>query len=247
LGGSVTDSVFPVVAGGPLGNGLAGRPEGLASARPAWRAPDSGAREIVVSRFFDFREVLKMFEIGSTTKGVLLATLLFLVGGACTSAVAASAAEIDAAVDAAMVRLHRDAPATVELARKAEAVLVFPSVVKGGLMVGGQYGQGALRRGGQTTGYYRTSAVSYGFQAGAQSFGYALFFMSEGALRYLDESRGWELGTGPSLVVLDEGMAKTFSTTTIQHDVYGFVFGQQGLMAGVGLQGSKISRIYPED
>lgn len=188
-----------------------------------------------------------MFRIGSATKGVLLATLLFLAGGACTTAVAASAAEIDAAVDAAIVKLHRDVPATAELAKRAEAVLVFPSVVKGGLMIGGQYGQGALRRDGRTTGYYRTSAVSYGLQAGAQSFGYALFFMTEGALRYLDESRGWELGTGPSLVVLDEGMAKQFSTTTIQHDIYAFVFGHQGLMAGIGLQGSKISRIYPED
>lgn len=188
-----------------------------------------------------------MSRIASIGKALMIALVVAVNASAATSALAASAVEIDAGVDAALARLYREVPGTAELAERARAVLVFPSVVKGGLMVGGQYGNGALRQQGRTTGYYRTTAVSYGFQAGAQTFGYALFFMTTGALDYLDETDGWEIGTGPSLVVMDDGMAKSFSSTTIQHDIYAFVFGQQGLMAGAGLQGSKISRIEPRD
>jgi lipid-binding SYLF domain-containing protein len=117
--------------------------------------------------------------------------------------------------------------------------------VKGGLIVGGQYGEGALRKGGKTVAYYSTGGVSYGLQAGAQSFGYALFFMTESSLKYLDRSDGWEIGVGPSVVVVDEGIARNLTTTTARDDVYAFVFGQKGLMAGVGIQGSKITRIHP--
>ena len=100
--------------------------------------------------------------------------------------------------------------------------------------------------GGKTIGYYNTVAASYGFQAGAQSFGYALFFMTDDALEYLANSEGWEIGVGPSVVVVDEGMAKSLTTTTAKDGVYAFFFGQEGLMAGLGIQGSKISRITPE-
>jgi len=88
-------------------------------------------------------------------------------------------------------------------------------------------------------------AASYGFQAGVQAFGYALFFMDDASVRYLDNSDGWELGTGPSLVVLEEGFGKNLSTTTLQKGVYAFIFDQRGLMGGVGIQGSKITRINP--
>lgn len=88
-------------------------------------------------------------------------------------------------------------------------------------------------------------AASYGFQAGVQAFGYALFFMDDASVRYLDNSDGWELGMGPSLVVLDEGFGKNLSTTTLQKGVYAFIFDQRGLMGGVGIQGSKITRINP--
>jgi lipid-binding SYLF domain-containing protein len=88
-------------------------------------------------------------------------------------------------------------------------------------------------------------AASYGFQAGVQVFGYVLFFMDEASLQYLNNSDGWELGTGPSLVVLDAGFGKVLSTTTLQTGVYAFVFDQKGLMGGIGIQGSKITRIYP--
>lgn len=188
-----------------------------------------------------------MANVRAFVVGAAFVAGLLLLGGVPKPAIAASAVQIDADVDAALARLYREVPSAADLAERAAGVLVFPSVVKGGLMVGGQYGNGALRQHGRTTGYYQTAAVSYGFQAGAQTFSYALFFMSEGALGYLDESGGWEIGTGPSLVVLDDGMAQSFSSTTIQHDIYAFVFGQQGLMAGAGLQGSKISRIDPRE
>ncbi len=158
---------------------------------------------------------------------------------------AATAAEIDRDVDAALQKLYASTPAAKRLATKASGILVFPNIVKGGLIIGGQYGEGALRRKGKTVAYYDTAAASYGLQAGVQTFGYALFFMDAEALGYLDRSEGWEVGVGPSLVLVDEGMAETLTTTTAQKGVYAFIFGQQGLMAGIGLQGSKITRIHP--
>jgi lipid-binding SYLF domain-containing protein len=174
--------------------------------------------------------------------GIALAALLV---GASASVAAASAADIDADVDAALAKLYREVPGTKDLASPAKGVLMFPSVIKGGFLVGGQFGEGALRKGGRTAGYYNIAAVSYGLQAGAQSFGYALFLMSNDALDYLARSDGWEIGTGPSVVVVDEGLAKTISSTTTREDVYAVVFGQKGLMGGVGLQGSKITPIEP--
>jgi len=91
------------------------------------------------------------------------------------------------------------------------------------------------------------SPRSVGFQAGAQAFGYVLFFMDNASLKYLDQSGGWELGTGPSLVVLDKGFAKNLSTTTMRKGVYAFIFDQKGLMGGIGIQGSKITRINPDN
>ena len=110
-------------------------------------------------------------------------------------------------------------------------------------MVGAQYGEGALRRGGKTVGYYNTTAASYGLQAGAQVFGYAMFFMTESAMQYLEKSDGWELGSAPNVVVLDQGAAGSLSTSTAQSDMYAFFFSQKGLMAGLGLQGTKITKI----
>lgn len=159
---------------------------------------------------------------------------------------AAGAAQINREADAALAKLQRQVPAAKQLARQAKAILIFPSVVKGGLLVGGQYGDGALRKGGKTVGYYSTAGVSYGLQAGAQKFGYALFFMHDDALKQLNVADGWEIGVGPSVVVVDEGMAKTLTTTTAKEGVYAFIFSQKGLMAGLGLQGSKITPITPD-
>jgi lipid-binding SYLF domain-containing protein len=125
----------------------------------------------------------------------------------------------------------------------AVGILVFPTIVKAGFMFGGQIGEGALLKNGRTAGYYNSVAASYGLQAGIQAFGYALFFMNQKALAYLDKSAGFEIGVGPSIVVVDEGIGKSLTSTTITQDVYAFIFDQQGLMAGVGIQGSKITKI----
>lgn len=156
---------------------------------------------------------------------------------------AASAAELSTDAMAALEQLYAQEPRMRELGRKAVGVLVFPSIIKGGLLVGGERGEGALIRNGNVEAFYSISALSFGFQAGAQQFSYALFFMNEPALAYLDQSDGWSLGAGPSLVVVDQGYAASITTTTATQDVYAVPFGEQGLMAGMGLEGSKISRM----
>jgi lipid-binding SYLF domain-containing protein len=177
-----------------------------------------------------------------------LRALVFILGA--TTALqgtvkAATAAEIDRRARAGLRQLYASTPSARAVGQRARAVLVFPSIVKGGFIVGAQGGEGALLSGGKTLGYYSTVAASYGLQAGVQKFGYALFFMTDSALNYLNKSGGWELGSGPSLVVVDTGVARSLTTTTLRKDVYAFFFGQKGLMAGLGLQGSKITRITP--
>jgi lipid-binding SYLF domain-containing protein len=158
---------------------------------------------------------------------------------------APSAYEIDQSVTNALNQLYAHNEAARALGSKAKAVLVFPNITKGAFIVGAQYGYGALRRGSRTIGYYRTSAASYGFQAGVKTFGYALFFMTPSALAYLEKSGGWAIGTGPSLVVVDQGFARSMTTTSMRSDVYAFVFNQQGLMGGMGIEGSKITKYSP--
>jgi lipid-binding SYLF domain-containing protein len=160
-------------------------------------------------------------------------------------ALGASASEINSNATAALSNLYRSTPGAKALADKSKGILIFPNIVKGGFIVAGQYGDGALRERGRTVGYYRSVSASVGFQAGAQAFGYVLFFMDNDSLRYLDKSDGWELGTGPSLVVLDKGFGKNLSTTTLQKGVYAYIFDQKGLMGGIGIQGSKITKITP--
>jgi len=161
----------------------------------------------------------------------------------CVSSLAPKAYEIDGSARAALTGLYSQNPAAKALGAKARAVLIFPDIRKGAFIVGAQYGYGALQRRGKTIGYYRTAAASYGFQAGVKQFGYALFFMTDAALKYLDASGGWAIGTGPSIVVVDQGAARSLTTTTLRADVYAFVFDQKGLMGGVGIEGSKITKI----
>ena len=156
-----------------------------------------------------------------------------------------TAAGLDSDATAALQSLYASTPAAKSLGRKAKAILIFPDILKGGFMFGGQIGNGVLRQHGRTVGYYNTIAASYGFQAGLQSFGYVMFLMNDAAVANLHNTGGWEVGVGPSIVVLDSGMASTLTRTTLLSDVYAFVFNQTGLMAGVGLQGSKITEIQP--
>jgi lipid-binding SYLF domain-containing protein len=175
---------------------------------------------------------------------VLAMTLLITLNA--RAARAASANEIDRNATEALETLYATEPGAKDLAAQAKGVLVFPNIVKGGFIIAGQYGDGALRKEGRTVGYYRSIAASYGLQAGVQSFGYALLFMDDESLAYLDRSEGWEIGTGPSVVVLDKGFGKALTSTTLQKGVYAFIFSQKGLMAGLGLQGSKITKITPD-
>ncbi len=137
-------------------------------------------------------------------------------------------------------------PLAKELTKTAEAILVFPEITKAGFMVGGQYGEGALLKKGAAVAYYKTTGASFGLQAGGQKYGYAMFFMNANAVEQLDTANGFEVGVGPSIVVVDEGMGKSTTTKTLDKDIYAFIFSQKGLMAGLGLQGNKITKITPK-
>ena len=143
----------------------------------------------------------------------------------------------------ALQQLVAQNPAAAKCKSKAVAVLVFPDVVKAGFIFGAQGGKGILFVHGQPMGRYRTAAASYGLQAGVQKYGYALFLMNQKAVNWVNNTRGWEIGTGPSVVIVDKGMARSFTTDTMHSGIYAFTFDQEGLMAGLGLQGSKIMRI----
>jgi lipid-binding SYLF domain-containing protein len=172
----------------------------------------------------------------------LLAVALTALTNAPTAG-AETRAELTSHAQRVLKNLYAKNKAARLLGDKARAVLVFPEIVKAGFMVGGQIGDGVLLKGGKPSGYYNTVAASYGFQAGVQTYGYALFFMNDGALKYLDASDGFEVGVGPSIVVVDEGMGKSMTSTTVTQDVYAFIFNQKGLMGGLGIQGSKITRL----
>ena len=133
-------------------------------------------------------------------------------------------------------------PAAKTLSTSATAVLVFPKITKAGLVSAGSTAT-ACCSGKQGRGYYNTSGASFGLQAGAQQFGYAMFLMNDKAVSALGANEGFEVGVGPSVVVLDEGKARTITTTTAKDDIYAFIFGQKGLMAGLGIQGNKITRL----
>jgi lipid-binding SYLF domain-containing protein len=184
----------------------------------------------------------------SMSRTVLIGALIsaaFAFGS--PSAVAAdTAAEISKNAQAALTSLYEKVPAAKALGAKARAILVFPKITKAGLVVGGLHGEGALMKDGKSVAYYSTTGASVGLQAGAQTYGYAMFFMNDKALQQLDKADGFEVGVGPSVVLVDEGTAKNISTTTARDDIYAFVFGQKGLMAGVDIQGNKITKINPK-
>ncbi len=160
-----------------------------------------------------------------------------------SSAFGASKSELNASSKAALNKLLAEAPVAATLNGKAVAVLVFPSITKAGFMVGGQYGEGVLYERGKPVGYYNTAGASYGLQIGAQQYGYAMFFMTRSAVNSLNSAEGFEVGVGPSVVVIDEGMGKNLTTKNMSDDVYAIVFSQKGLMAGVGIQGNKITKL----
>jgi len=178
-----------------------------------------------------------------TLLAVTFTALALLVAGV---AAAADNATIDKEVKTALSTLYGKEPGAKALGEKAKAILIFPTVRKAGFVIGGQYGEGALLKKGKTAGYYTTTALSVGFEAGAQSFGYALFFMTDEALSKFEKADGFEIGAEANVVFVDSGAAAGAGTTTATAPVYGFVYGQKGLMAGVSLQGTKVTKKEPE-
>ncbi|MFP6562801.1 twin-arginine translocation pathway signal protein [Paraburkholderia sp. B3] len=183
-------------------------------------------------------------------RGLLLISLLSLFA-VCSNAVPSvsssspgSRGQLVSEARASLNSLYASSPKAKKLAENATAILVFPAVLKGGLIVGASGGNGVLfRPNGTVLGYYNVTSLSYGLQAGAQNFSEAMFLMKPTVLRYLNSTEGLSVGSGPSVAILDEGIGKDMSSTTLRSDIYAVVFGQRGLMAGIGIQGQKISRL----
>jgi lipid-binding SYLF domain-containing protein len=156
---------------------------------------------------------------------------------------AATAEDLKQDAAQALQTLYKSHPEAEKLAKAAKAVLVFPKIIKAGLVFGGSYGEGVMNKGSSFAGYYNSVSASWGWQAGAESYGYVVFLMNDEAVRYLDKSNGWEFGVGPNVVVVNEGIARNLSTTTLKDDAYAYIFDQQGLMASLSIEGTKVSPI----
>ncbi len=171
------------------------------------------------------------------------AAALPISAGTFATANAATADDLNKDASQALQLLYKTNPLADQMSKNARAVLVFPKVVKAGLVFGGSYGEGVLRRGATVIDYYNSVSGSWGLQAGAQSYSYVVFLMNDKAVDYLSNSQGWELGVGPTVVLVNEGVAKNLSTSTLKDDAYAFIFDQEGLMAGLTIEGTKISKI----
>jgi lipid-binding SYLF domain-containing protein len=155
----------------------------------------------------------------------------------------AASGELESAAGETLARLTSSEPAAAALAAKARGILIFPEIVKGGALLGAAGGKGVLRVGGKSEGTYQSSAVSFGLQLGVSKFGYVMMLMDDSALDYLRKSDGWEVGVGPNVTVVDQGMAGKLTTTSARDGVYVFFVDQKGLFAGAGIEGTKISRV----
>ncbi len=171
-----------------------------------------------------------------------LAFCVALSNGSAQAATSKQELNTDAAQ--ALKMLTAKNPAAANAAKQAKAILIFPNIVKAGLVFGGAYGEGVLQDHSKVDGYYNSITASVGWQAGAQSYGYAVFLMTDKAVKYLRDTKGWEIGVGPTVVLVNEGVAKNLSSTTLKDDAYAFIFDQQGLMASLSIEGTKISQIH---
>jgi lipid-binding SYLF domain-containing protein len=175
--------------------------------------------------------------------GLALAAATPMTAVTFDGAAAATAGDLDKDAAQALQTLYRTNPVAQSIGKQAKAMLIFPNIVKAGLVFGGAYGEGVLREGAKPVDYYNSFSGSWGLQAGAQSYGYAVFLMNDKAVDYMHKTQGWEIGVGPTVVIVNEGVAKNLSSTTLKDDAYAFIFDQKGLMAGVSIEGTKISRI----
>ena len=158
-------------------------------------------------------------------------------------AVAASAEEIDTKVDGTLAQFNKEVPGGAEFLNKAKGVLVFPTITKAGLGIGGEYGTGALRVDGKTVQYYNLASASFGFQIGAQQYSIVMTFLNDEALQKFRDSKGWEAGVDGSVAVAEWGAGDDINTKKFKDPVVAFVFGNKGLMAGVSIEGSKITKV----
>lgn len=156
---------------------------------------------------------------------------------------AATREEIDADVTAAIAEFYKKSQAGQALAEKASGMLVFPKVIKAGIGVGGEYGEGALLVAGKTVEYYSTAAASIGFQLGAQQKSQVILFMNEEVLKKFRDSNGWEAGVDGSVAVAEIGAGGALDTNTAQEPIIGFVFSNKGLMYNLTFEGSKMTKI----
>lgn len=184
-----------------------------------------------------------MNKLRSTFLAFMVAAVASISMAATSLVSAATAEDLNRDSLQALQTLYKAEPVAKTLSKSAKGVLVFPNMIKAGLVFGGSYGEGVLLKGSQVTDYYNSVSGSWGLQAGAQSYGYAVFLMTDEAVRYIEKTKGWEVGVGPTVVVVDTGAAKNISTSSLKSDAYAFIFSQQGLMAGVSIEGTKISHI----
>jgi lipid-binding SYLF domain-containing protein len=177
---------------------------------------------------------------------VLLLTAVMIAGVGVESARAKTAQEINASVNACLDRFYKQVKGGKEMAAKAKGVLVMPNVVKAGLIVGGEYGEGALRVGGKTASYYNLASGSIGFQIGGEAKDLVILFMQEEALKQFQASKGWEVGLDGNVALVTIGGGERVDFTKMKDPIIGFVFDVKGLMADISLKGAKFTKINPK-
>ena len=177
-----------------------------------------------------------------TVVGAVVA-LAFLAGGLSANAWAATGKEIDINTDAALEHFYEQIKGGKDLARDAKGVLIFPSVLKAGIGIGGEYGEGALRVNGRTVDYYNTAAASLGLQLGAQKKSIIILFMQDEALSKFQSSSGWKAGVDASVALVTVGAGGEMDTAKLKQPVLGFIFGQKGLMYNLSLEGAKFTKL----
>ena len=156
---------------------------------------------------------------------------------------AATASEIEGDVNATLNRFYGQVRGSRDLAGRAAGILVFPSIVKAGIGIGGEYGEGALRVKGKTAGYYNSVSASIGFQLGVQARSVIIMFMTEDALASFRRKNGWKVGVDGSVALITLGAGGSIDSNQISKPVIGFILDEKGLMYNLTLEGSKISRI----
>ena len=186
--------------------------------------------------------MLKRFVKIQWSLGILLLITIFSVFSA-NNLLAKTAKEIDASVDVAIERFYQQVKGAEQFVKASKGMLVMPNVVKGAFIVGGEYGEGALRIGGKTVDYYNTISGSIGFQIGGEAKDIILLFMTDEALKKFRESKGWEAGVDGNVALISVGAGERADTTTTNSPVVGFVFDAKGLIADISLKGAKFSKL----